>query len=101
MPRVRVAGSDDDSDAPLEETWWGRRHDFNRDSPDPAPPTGPSHVHQPAAVHQHQSYPGDPTEEQVIENVRNLPDPRTGGKVHYATLSVQSLTIHYSMPVPK
>jgi len=26
-------------------------------------------------------YPGDPTEQEVIDNVRNLPDERSGGKV--------------------
>ena len=44
-------------------------------------------VTQPAAP---MEYPGDPTEQEVIDNVRGLPDARSGGKVIICFLYIET-----------
>ena len=83
--RVRTIDSDvSGDDEPVEETWFQEKgkkvHARNKrgGAGKPKGPWIPAENEQPP---QPTVYLGDATEQEVIDNVRNLPDIRRGGKV--------------------
>jgi len=83
--RVQTLDSDEPGeDEPIEEQWFkgkgGRRKIRKKQKPAKTAAGFP----EPAANQEPtvpEAYPGDPTEQEVIENVRQLPDIRSKGKV--------------------
>ncbi len=80
---VRVIDSEEPDDDEPKEVWFAtgasrkrKRSKKGKGSRNVTIPAMP--VTQPAAP---MEYPGDPTEQEVIDNVRGLPDTRSGGKV--------------------
>ncbi len=95
---VRTIDSDGD-DEPVEETWFqekvkkGHARNKRGDARKPNGPWIPAENRQPP---QPAVYLGDATEQEVIDNVRNLPDMRRGGKVGgYLLTEGDVLTIEY------
>lgn len=89
---VRTVDSDDaGEDEPLEEEWFQtrtkkrKRGTEGNGAMNMTVPVIPVLIQQPAAPI---DYPGDLTDQQVIDNVQNLPDTRSGGKVriHFLTI---------------
>jgi hypothetical protein len=84
---VRTVHSEEsvDDDEPVEANWTkgkGTKRKRTRKGPNTNTTAGPSvipmqSVEQTAPA----AYLGDPTEQEIIDNIRNLPDIRPGGKV--------------------
>jgi len=81
---VRSVDSDEPGDDEPKEVWFkpaenSRKRKRSRKGKGAAKvPMIPVLSEEPMAPTE---YPGDPTEQEVIDNVRNIPDTRSGGKV--------------------
>lgn len=84
--RARAPDSDEPNDDPEELNWSGvkqgrgkykRKRTARGKAPAPPPPLQTQNEEPSVPA----EYLGDPTEMEVIENVRALPDIRSGGKV--------------------
>jgi hypothetical protein len=83
--RAHAVESDEAGDDELAQVNWFKpkqgRGKYQRKGKAARKPTGPpvqTEIQEPAAP---EAYLGDPTEQEVIDNVRALPDFRSGGKV--------------------
>jgi len=100
--RVRTVDSDEPGDdEPVEELWFTsskkrKRSDRTNSAPKAKSTVMPvvSQASTAAAPMQYDDTPmqylGDPTEQEVIDNVRNLPYTKSGGKVRLYFLTKES-----------
>ena len=79
--RTRTIHVDDLEDDPMEEKWFKRREKRAAQSQETNRAAGHGFHGQSQDANTNVVYDGDPTEQEVIENIRNLPDIRLGGKV--------------------
>jgi hypothetical protein len=80
--RVQIVYPEESEDDEYEESWWkGTRKRKRRKENGVKEALGPSFLPPLEPLTVPEVYFGEPTEEEIIENVRNLPDRRPGGKV--------------------
>jgi len=86
--RIHTIHADDlGDDEPMEENWFKRKEKKGSQSQEAN--RAPSRVF-PGQIQEASTpavYEGDPTEQEVIDNIRNLPDIRLGGKVIVSCLT--------------
>lgn len=76
--RVQVLKPVDEDASDGELDWWPGKGKKKAAAAATVPKTAPFATPAPGDL---PSYPGDPTEQEVIDNIHNLPAGRSGGKV--------------------